>query len=292
MKEMKTRLIVLSVLTAVIAMTGTSLSQPQRVADSDGINTLRSIASQSQCAAHEWAGHRGTAPRSYIEGLTLVFARAVCQPQRADVQIVAGPVDTSRGSDDALEVYQEAFQANGMRNDIPGTDTLRHSYTLLIGLGMMESSGKYCEGRDVSQCFTTSDSAEAGLFQTSYGARRFSPILSELFHSYGADQNHCLLKVFQGSVTCNIRKSHNPNCPSATSEVAGTGPGADWQNLTKSCPAFATEYAAVVLRKHGGMKGEFNPIRKRQAELRPECDSMLQRVQTYVDQHSELCSAL
>jgi hypothetical protein len=223
--------------------------------------------------------------------VTLVFARSVCQPQRADVQVVSAAVGASPNSDDALSVYQSAFQANGMRNDKAGVNTLRHGYALLIGLGMMESSGKYCEGRDVSECFTKAESAEAGLFQTSYGARRFSPALNELFQNYSANQNRCLLDVFHGP-TCPIVKSHNPACPSATSDVAGTGPGADWQKLTKSCPAFATEYAAVVLRKHGGVKGEFNPIRKRQAELRPECDTMLQKAQTYVEQHPKVCSAL
>jgi hypothetical protein len=224
--------------------------------------------------------------------VTLVFARAICQPQRSDVQVVSAPVDTSPGNDDALAVYQARFQAAGMRNDTAGVDTLRHSYALLMGLGMMESSGKYCEGRDVSECFTTADSAEAGLFQTSFGAGRFSPVLPELFQSYSADQSRCLLQVFQGSITCRIVKSHNPQCPSATSDVAGTGPGADWQKLAKSCPAFATEYGAVVLRKHGGLRGEFNPIRKRQAEVLPACDSMLQKAQTYVEQHPEVCSAL
>jgi hypothetical protein len=223
--------------------------------------------------------------------VTLVFARSVCHPERADVQVVSAPVNTSPGSDDALAVYQSTFAANRMRNDKAGVDTLRHSYTLLIGLGMMESSGKYCEGRDVSECFTTADSAEAGPFQTSYGARRFSPVLPELFQKYSVNQDHCLLDVFKGPI-CHIATSHNPACPSATSGVAGTGPGADWQKLTKSCPAFAAEYGAVVLRTHGGMKGEFNPIRKRQVELRPECDSMLLKVQTYVEQHPEVCSRL
>src|SRR5215469_9714181 len=122
---MKTGLVLLGGLTAAIAMAGNSFSQPQKAAESDGIQTLLSIASQSQCAAHEWAA-RGTAPKSYIEGVTLVFARAVCQPQRSDVQVVSAPVDTSPGSDDALKIYQKAFQANGMRNDTAGRDTLRH----------------------------------------------------------------------------------------------------------------------------------------------------------------------
>jgi hypothetical protein len=260
--------------------------------ESDGVRALRNIAAQSQCAAHSFDHGRGKAPRSYIEGVTLVFTRAVCQPQRSDVQVVSAPVDTSPSSDDALAVYQARFQAAGMQNDTAGIDTLRHSYALLIGLGMMESSGKYCEGRDVSQCFTTADSAEAGLFQTSFGARRFSPVLEELFQKYSADQSRCLLPVFQGAITCKIVKSHNPQCPSATNDVAGTGPGADWQRLTKSCPAFATEYGAVVLRKHGGPRGEFNPIRKREAELFPACDDMLRQAQSFVEQHPEVCSAL
>jgi hypothetical protein len=279
---------------AALAAVEPTPSQAQGVpppTESDGVRALRSIAAQSQCAAHSFP-HRGKAPRSYIEGVTLVFARAVCQPQRADVQVVSAPVDTSPSTDDALAVYDARFQAAGMPNDKAGVDTLRHSYTLLIGLGMMESSGKYCEGRDVSECFTTADSAEAGLFQTSFGARRFSPVLLELFQNYSADQSRCLLQVFQGSITCRIVTSHNPECPSATSDVAGTGPGADWQRLTKSCPAFATEYGAVVLRKHGGPRGEFNPIRKREAELFPACDSMLRQAQSFVEQHPEVCSAL
>ncbi|MBS0640347.1 MAG: hypothetical protein JSS43_10770 [Proteobacteria bacterium] len=179
-----------------------------------------------------------------------------------------------------------------MSNDTAGLDTLRHTYVLLLGLGMMESSGKYCEGRDVSQCFVEADSAEAGLFQTSYGARRFSPTLPQLFQTYSGDRSHCLLDVFKGSISCPVRHSHNQQCPNVTNDVAGTGPGADWQRLTKICPAFATEYAAVVLRRHGGPSGEFNPIRKRQADVHPACDGMLKRVQTYVQQHPDVCSGL
>src|SRR5271157_2065988 len=102
---------------------------------------------------------------------------------------------------------------------------------------MMESSGKYCEGRDVSQRFAKADDAEAGLFQTSYGAHIHSPVLDDLFKAYKSDQNGCLLNAFQDALTCRIVKSHNPKCPSATSDVAGTGEGADWQRLTKACPA-------------------------------------------------------
>jgi hypothetical protein len=58
-----------------------------------------------------------------------------------------------------------------MRNDVSGIDTLRHLFVLMIGLGMRESSGRYCEGRDQSASNTSADTAEAGLFQTSWNAR-------------------------------------------------------------------------------------------------------------------------
>ncbi len=257
----------------------------------EGPKAIAEIASQSKCISHAW-NQRGLAPRSYIQGVALVFARAVCHPERPDVRVVSTPVDRNSNPNDALVVYADKFAAAGMRNDAAGVDTLRHSYALLIGLGMMESSGKYCEGRDVSECFTTADSAEAGLFQASYGARMHSPMLEPLFRTYKNDQSPCLLDAFKDSLSCRIVRSHNPQCPEASSDVAGVGDGADWQRLTKTCPAFATEYGAVVLRVNGGPRGEFNPIRKRQAELRPECDSMLQSVQSFVQQHQDVCSAL
>jgi len=125
---------------ALLALAGASPVHAQTPSSGpDGIQAIRSIASRSQCAAHNWTA-RGVAPRSYIEGVTPVFARAVCQPQRTDVQVVSAPVKPD--GDDALAVDQTAFQASNMRNDKAGVDTLRHSYTLLTGLGMMESAGK------------------------------------------------------------------------------------------------------------------------------------------------------
>jgi hypothetical protein len=50
------------------------------------------------------------------------------------------------GSDagvDALATYRARFRAAGMSNASDGVDTLRHVFVLLIGLGMMESAGRY-----------------------------------------------------------------------------------------------------------------------------------------------------
>lgn len=50
--------------------------------------------------------------------------------------------------------------------------------------------------------------------------------------------------------------------------------------------------AAVLLRTTGGTKGEFGPIRRKQVELRPECDGMLLEVQKFVQSNPVVCSLL
>jgi len=62
--------------------------------------------------------------------------------------------------------------------------------------------------------------------------------------------------------------------------------------IDEDLPGIRGRVSVVVLRKNGGARGEFNPIRKQQAELRSECNSMLRDVQTFVRQHQEVCSAL
>lgn len=242
------------------------------------------IAANSPCAQLNWPG-RGLAPRAYMRGMALVFARAVCQADRADVRVVSsaravpGP-ETNKT--DALTWYEPQFAALSMSNATDGVDTLRHAYTLLIGLGMRESSGQFCVGRDRSANFVTADSAEAGLFQTSFGARTKHAAMSALYEKYKADQSACLLNTFKRGVSCPARDAEN----------FGVGEGRRWQQLTKTCPAFAAEYAAVLMRVHGGSRGEFGPLRNRAAEVRPVCDAMLKQVQELVHSNPQMCSAL
>jgi hypothetical protein len=221
-----------------------------------------------------------------MRGMALVFARAVCQQaDRADVRVVSAARATpgpETNKTDALTWYEPQFAALGMSNATDGVDTLRHAYTLLIGLGMRESSGQFCVGRDRSADFITADSAEAGLFQTSFGARTRHATMSALYEKYKADQSLCLLDTFKRGVSC----------PAKDAENFGTGEGVRWQQLTKTCPAFATEYAAVLMRVHGGRRGEFGPLRNHAAQVMPVCDAMLKQVQDLVRLNPQMCSAL
>lgn len=238
------------------------------------------IAENSKCTSYNWK-NRGVGPKAYTKGVSLVFAKSLCRQNDTDIKILSS---AQSGDDvkDSLSLYNSTFKALGMTNDKSGVDTLRHTYTLLIGLGMMESAGKHCCGRDMSANFSSADSAEAGLFQASWGARRSSPVLAPMIAKYKVSKAGCFLDVFQDKVKCKPGNEKN----------WGEGDGAIYQQTAKECPAFATEYAAVLLRTLGGTKGEFGPLRKKAAEINPDCDGMFKQVQTLVEQNPDICSQL
>lgn len=243
--------------------------------------TIEGIAVSSSCYKYAWKD-RGQAPRGYIKGVADVFARAVCNPTRTDVVLVS-KARTTDDVHDALAWYATDFAALGMSNDVAGVDTLRHTYTLLMGLGMRESSGEHCTGRDMSATNVTSDSAEAGAWQTSYDSHTASTELPKLFAKYRASTAGCLLATFKDGVTCSA----------ANWQDWGSGiDGLDFQRIEKSCPAFAAEYAAVMLRVQGGRLGHYGPLRTKAAEIRPECDAMLQKVQATVQANPAMCAGL
>ena len=210
--------------------------------------------------------------------MALVFARVYCKLKSGDpAALEMAKANTGHRATDALAWYAQAFQEAGMSNEVSGVATLRHLFVLLIGLGMRESSGRCCEGRDRAAENTTAETAEAGLFQTSYNARSASPLLPALFEHYSANPSG-FRSIFLEGVTPTPRDLEN----------FGTGKGRDFQKLSKECPAFAAEFAAVGLRT---IRTHWGPINKRKAKLRPECNTLLVKVQNLVDT-SGLCLVL
>ncbi len=245
------------------------------------ITSIKNIAATSQCYKYSWK-NRGQMPKGYVQGVALAFAKAVCEPGRSDVVLVSKP-KTVDNAHDALAWYSSTYAALGMSNTKAGVDTLRHAYALLIGLGMRESSGQHCVGRDTSATNYTSSSAEAGAWQTSWDSHSSSAELPKLFSKYRASSSGCYLETFRDGVTCSPTDWKNWGSPSD---------GLDFQRIEKACPAFAAEYAAVMLRVSGGSSGHYGPLRTRAAEIRPECDAMLQQVQSAVESDPAVCSAL
>jgi hypothetical protein len=227
------------------------------------------IAIDSEISRYRWLD-RGAAPIGYTKGMALVFAMVYGKFKNEDIFAVEmAKADTGEADRDALTWYRTEFAGASMSNSVAGADTLRHVFVLLTGLGMRESSGKYCEGRDTTANNVSAETAEAGLFQLSYNARLASPLLPKLFNQYRAHPSG-YLEVFQEGAVCKASDADN----------FGDGFGMEFQRLSKLCPSFAVEFAAIALRN---VRKQWGPLTRREVEIKPECDDMFQRVQLAVD---------
>lgn len=235
---------------------------------SDTALNIAALADNSDIANYSW-NDRGIAPRGYIRGMAVMFGRVYCKMNAGrDAASEMAMADTGDASTDALAWYAAEFGQLGMDNSIAGVDVLRHLFVLLTGLGMRESSGKHCEGRDMSASNTGAETAEAGLFQVSHNSIGAHFLLAALFDQYKGSTD--FLDIFEEGVACSSDSWKN----------WGAGEGNDFQALTKSCPAFAVEYAALALRK---IRKHWGPIGHKTAELRPECDDLFKSVCAFID---------
>lgn len=223
------------------------------------VNDILKIVDESPCTTYKWKD-RSVAPKGYMRGMAMVFARSTCYPSETTKGVLG---DVSK---DALVKYSQ--ESNNL-----------NTYTLLLGLGMRESSGKYCTGRDATAGNTESDTCEAGMFQTSYNANVFSPELKVIFEKYKKNDK-CFQEYFSENVTCKT----------SDWKYYGTKePGLMFQKLSKNCPAFAAEFASVVIRK---ALGHYGPLKRKEAEFNSQCKVMLGKVETLVKSNTYLCEQL
>jgi hypothetical protein len=224
---------------------------------------IAGIAARSACARHVWL-KRGRAPVGYIKGVAQVYAKSFCESRGSAETAATVMKQPLQDGQDALVHYRDALVRNGV--DVSrDAERLRALYTLGIGLGMRESSGNTTEGRDMNVRTPTASNAEAGLFQQSFDSLGRSPALAQLSEQYKANTGACLLETFKEGITRVV-----------TRPVFGTGPGAEFQRITRECPAFATEYAMVMLRVN---RRHFGPINRQEAEFFQPCNDMLKEVE-------------
>lgn len=241
----------------------TPLAQPAP----KGLEGIIQIAAESEIARYAWL-NRDRASMGYIKGLAVMYVRMGCKLKAGDP--VAVEVSKEPGKDanvDALTYYADIFEQAGLPGDT-ADDRLRQLFVLLMGLGMRESSGRWCEGRDRSASNTSGEKAEAGLFQTSWNARTGSALMPKLFGDYAGRTD--FLSVFKEGVTVRDRDLEN----------FGTGDGLEFQRLSKNCPAFAVEFAAVGLRN---VRKHWGPINNRAAEVKRKADAMYRQVGQLAD---------
>jgi len=218
--------------------------------------------------------NRGRAPGGYYIGMAKTFALAVERYLKGDgAATIMGMAETGDATKDALTHYKAEFAKLNMRNDKAGLDTLRHLFTLLVGLGMRESTGNHWKGKDPGAANTTADTCEAGLFQASWNLSTASNEIKKLFEEYRVDPN-------------GLRESFAIDVPIKADEVAtyGTGLGTYYQWLAKYCPAFAVLMTGVGVRLR---RAHWGPINRGDVTLEPRVDDLLSQVQGLVEAHPE-----
>ena len=235
-------------------------------------NQLKDMVGKSSCSKISWTS-RGRAPAGYVKGVVLSYARSLCRIKAGGaLQPAASVLMSASGlnpAKDVLAYYQDVLSRIGVSTNLQGEQPLLATYSIGMGLGMRESSGKHCEGWDVAAGTNRSSAeAEAGLFQASYNSIAASPELQRLYEEYKDNPKRCLLDVFKEGVSCKAQS------------ILGTGAGAAYQTFIKQCPAFATEYAMTLVRV---LRTHFGPLNRKEAQVQPECEALLTDAQKFVN---------
>jgi hypothetical protein len=237
-------------------------------------------AKASAIARYDWKD-RGPACIGYTSGMAVTYASAYARLQAHDPvadrmsRALEPAFLDAHGhlKGDALTWYGDQLRAIGMGAATP-LERLRSLFVLLLGLGMRESSGRCCEGRDRSADNTSADTAEAGLFQMSFDLLAPRAELLDVFHHYQSNPGEGLREIFEVEMSPPERPKDSENFGPPDS------PGFAFQKLSKQCPAMTVEIAALGLRAEAGHWG---PIIRHAAEVRSASKELLLAVEQIVD---------
>jgi hypothetical protein len=106
------------------------------------LQAITALCEKSAIVSYEWRD-RGEAPAGYLKGMAVMFGRCYCKLKKGDeVALDMAKANTGDENTDALSWYADQFQLLGMSNRDAGTETLRHVFVLLTGLGMRETGNK------------------------------------------------------------------------------------------------------------------------------------------------------
>lgn len=234
------------------------------------INDIIDHAAVSDLAKYSWPG-RGKAPIGYVKGMAVAYGLCLQKLMAKDSAALAMVRVVEDGKDVFDHLADEISAAGLSTAGAPDVDRLRALFVILAGLGMRESSGRYCCGRDTTAAIPpSSDTVEAGLFQQSWDSRRASPEIKKLFDSY--------LEFLAPSVL-DILFFEGVTPRGSDLENWGDGDGRKFQAYCKRYPAFAVQVAAIGLRT---LYTHWGPIVRREVALRPEADALFKQVQGVV----------
>ena len=232
----------------------------------------------------DWGGNIGVAPIGYLNGMALTYARVYCAYQGGIDGLVKKMAKTPQWDadvkKDAVAKYADRFFQFGADFSVDGVHVLRAVFTILFGLGMRESSGKFCAGWDTSKLKEdppkdpTATNSEAGLFQISFDLPIDRSDFNGLVKRYQS-RPIGLLDVFRQGVTCAV-----PGIDGGAIFGKDTDEGKKFQQFSKNFPAFTVELAALGIRSTAKSWG---PIKNDHVPIRQECWSLLGDIEDAID---------
>jgi len=244
---------------------------PEGGLNASEISAITTAARSSAIQRYNWPG-RGIMPPGCVKGLAVAYGCAYRKFHAGHPAFREMAKSNTHNSDKDVMAWEAGrFTAQGMNNNTAGINVLRHLYAYIFGLAMRESSGRHCEGRDMSANWTSAITAEAGLLQTSWNIRSGSgkpTIMQGLFDEYarGAEGYQY---IFKEGVYCSSNSWKN----------WGTGDGAKYQDMSKKQPMFHVEVTAVGMRN---LRKHWGPINRRDVAIRKEANTLLLEVEGIV----------
>jgi hypothetical protein len=161
------------------------------VPDTPMIDAICDLAMSSPIATYQWRD-RGQMPPGYTQGMALAFSTVLRKFLAGDgPALEMAKANTQDDETDVLAWYANEIGELNIETDKAGTDVLRTLFVVLMGLGPRESSGRHCEGRDMSAENVESDTAEAGLFQTSWNINTCSDQIQTIVDQYSGGTPLC-----------------------------------------------------------------------------------------------------
>lgn len=250
----------------------------------DSVSDIKKIALDNSACGNSAPSNRSKlkSRSGYYQGVILSFARSVCRPNDDIKQsMLKGSINREK---DVLYYFKNSGNVKTYADlSLPDEKHLKSIYAILLPHGLMESGGDFREGVDISNASSfKSNTAEAGLFQTSYNVRGFmSPAavrgVEKLEDQYKlAGPNSCMLDVFSEGLPA--KQSHG---------VVGSGAGAAFQKQLRSCPALAVEHAAITIRHN---MRHYGPLIRQSSRPLNGCYAVLDKVYDYVSKNkNDVC---
>jgi hypothetical protein len=220
--------------------------------------------------------NQGKPKKAFLGGIAMTYARAYCR--QGDVYKTAGQ-SLGGASGDALTHYSSIAK----REKVPYetvNDRAQATFSLMVGSAAHESSWNVCAGRDGAANNVGPETIEAAAFQTSWNSRynsdgkTISPKRMALFRAMLADRGGCFTSEY--GQTCRVH-------------AVGSGDAREFQLLQRSCPGFATNYHALMVRER---RTHYGPINQQYADLTKACFDMFGSIRAWIEANPAACAVI